>query len=239
MKGYIHSIETGGIVDGPGIRYVVFFQGCPLRCQYCHNPDTWQINEGKEISVDEIVNDILKYRSFIKHGGVTLSGGEPLLQAEFAAEILKKCKESSVHTAIDTSGIIPLEKCKNAVDCADLILLDIKAFDTAKCQQLTGAGNENSFRLLDYLREVNKDTWIRHVVVPGITDDLDELAHMASFLKEYPNVKRIEVIPFHKMGEHKWEHVGQPYKLGEKQEPSGELIKIIKDIFMRLGIEVV
>lgn len=238
MQGYIHSIETCGTVDGPGLRYVVFFQGCLLRCKYCHNPDTWETGCGNLYSADEVVEDILKYKNFIKNGGVTLSGGEPLLQAEFAAEILRNCRESGIHTAVDTSGAVPLSKCKAAVDMADMILLDIKAIDTIKCGELTGMGNESALKLLDYLEETRKETWIRYVVVPGITDDIEDITRMADFIVKYKVISWVEILPFHKMGEFKWSSMGIEYELKDTPEPTKELVGRIKGIFEARGFNV-
>jgi len=230
--GFIHSVETCGTLDGPGLRYVVFMQGCALRCKYCHNPDTWQCNVGKQISSDEVVGDILKYRNFIKKGGVTLSGGEPLLQAEFAAEILKGCKKNGLNTCIDTSGIVPVELCKDAINEADLILLDIKHFDKQKCIDITGKSNENALDLLNYCQTINKDVWIRYVLVPGLTDDEDSIRQMADYLKKLNVIKKIEVLPFHKMGEFKWKQLGCNYELENTPEPDKELVKKIKEILL-------
>lgn len=237
-KGYIHSIETCGTVDGPGLRYVVFFQGCPMRCKYCHNPDTWKINIGKEYSVDELVEDITKYKNFIKNGGVTITGGEPLLQADFAAELLTKLKELGIHTAIDTSGAIPLDKCKLAVDAADLILLDIKSIDTVVAQNLTGMGNENPLSLLDYLEKIKKPVWIRHVVVPGYTENYEHIEKLGKYLKDFTVVEKVEILPFHKMGEYKWEELGEQYELTDTQPPEKASINKIRDILRKYNLNV-
>lgn len=237
-KGYIHSIETCGTVDGPGLRYVVFFQGCPLRCKFCHNPDTWKVNAGKETSVDELVEDILKYRNFIKNGGVTLTGGEPLLQADFAAELLKRLKSEGIHTAIDTSGAIPLEKCKEAVDTADLILLDIKSIDTVVAKDLTGKGNEDALALLDYLESTGKAVWIRHVVVPGITENYEAIEKLGQYLEKFTVIDRVEILPFHKMGEYKWKELGYNYELLDTKTPEKASIDTIKDILRKHKLKV-
>lgn len=233
MKGYVHSIETCGTVDGPGIRYVVFLQGCPLRCKFCHNPDTWEVNTGKIYTVDELMEDILKYRNYIKTGGVTVSGGEPLLQADFVAELFKECKKHGIHTAVDTSGAIPLKNCKHAVDAADLVLLDIKSIDSFKCRTLTGKGNEDALKLLNYLERVRKEVWIRHVVVPGITENYDDIEKMAEYLSYYSAISRIEILPFHKMGEYKWEELNLKYELKDTPPPTKESIEKIKEIFKK------
>lgn len=237
-KGYIHSIETCGTVDGPGLRYVVFFQGCPLRCKFCHNPDTWKVDAGKETSVDELVEDILKYRNFIKNGGVTITGGEPLLQADFAADLLKRLKAEGIHTAIDTSGAIPLEKCKEAVDAADLILLDIKSIDTVVAKDLTGKGNEDALALLDYLESTGKAVWIRHVVVPGITENYEAIEKLGQYLEKFTVIDRVEILPFHKMGEYKWKELGYNYELLDTKTPEKASIDKIKDILRNHKLKV-
>lgn len=237
--GYVHSVETGGTVDGPGIRYVVFFQGCPLRCKFCHNPDSWKVNAGRQYTAEELADDILRYRNFIKKGGVTLSGGEPLLQPEFAAALLKRLKKEGIHTAVDTSGAIPLNACKEAVDAADLILLDIKSIDDIKCKELTGKGNSNALALLDYLEETKKPVWIRHVVVPGITENEEDIERMAKYLSKYTVIERVEILPFHKMGEYKWKELGMQYELFDTPAPEKESIARIKEIIRKNGLYIV
>lgn len=239
MEGYVHSVETFGTLEGPGIRYVVFLQGCALRCKYCHNPDTWQLHAGKKQSVNELMEDILKYRNFIKSGGVTISGGEPLIQADFAAEIIKECKRHGIHTAIDTSGAIPLFACKHAIDEVDLVLLDIKSIDDVKTLSLTGQGNENTLKLLDYLEHSKKEVWIRHVVVPGITDNYDDIEKMAEYLSRFTVISRIDILPFHKMGEYKWEQLNLNYELGDTQPPKKESIDKIKGIIRKYKLNAV
>ena len=239
MKGYVHSVETFGTLDGPGIRYVIFLQGCPLRCKFCHNPDSWKLYAGREYSVEELMDDILKYKSFIQNGGVTLSGGEPLLQPDFALEIFRQCKAHGIHTAVDTSGAIPLRICREAVDAVDLVLLDIKHIDTDACRELTGQGNENTLALLEYLEKTKKDVWIRHVVIPGITEDYAAIEKMAAYLSRYTVIRRLEVLPFHKMGEYKWKLLGEKYTLTDTLEPAKESILKIKEIFSKYHINAV
>lgn len=235
MDGYVHSIETCGTLDGPGIRYVAFLQGCPLRCKFCHNPDSWQVHAGKRWTVEELMADILRYKSFIRTGGVTLSGGEPLLQAEFAAEIFKQCKKQGIHTAVDTSGAIPLAVCKDAIDAVDLVLLDIKHMASEKCIALTGQGNENALAMLEYCENQGKPVWIRHVVVPGYTEDETVLSEMAEYLAQFKAIQRIEILPFHKMAEYKWKQLGLAYELGDTPEPEKESVARIRDIFREKG----
>lgn len=236
MKGYVHSVETCGTVDGPGLRYVVFLQGCPLRCKFCHNPDTWKCHVGKECTAEEVVEDILKYKNFIRHGGVTLSGGEPLMQPEFSADILRRCETNGLHTALDTSGIVPLYACKETVDAAKMLLLDIKHLDNAKCMELTGQGNQEPLNLLEYCAKMRKEVWIRHVVVPGWTDDLEDIEKMARFLSGYSNISRVEILPFHKMGEFKWKELALDYELESTPVPTMELLAAIRKIFARYSL---
>jgi len=206
MTGRIHSYETFGAVDGPGIRFIVFFQGCPLRCLYCHNPDTWDPGLGTEVTSDEITVKIRDYKPFYRGGGVTLSGGEPLLQHEFAAELIGKLHGEGLHVAIDTAGSIPLSKCRDAVDAADMLLLDFKTFDASLSGKLTGSSLilEREKELLEYCEASRKPVWIRHVIVPGLTLEEATLRSLGDYLRRFSCIEKIEPLPFHKLGEHKW-----------------------------------
>ena len=235
--GRIHSIETFGAVDGPGIRFVAFFQGCPLRCLYCHNPDSWEATGGREVTAEELITQIKRYRNFIKSGGVTLSGGEPLLQSDFAEELLKLCKQNGFHTAIDTSGCIPLSKCKAAVDEADMLLLDIKAIDSSLAKRISGTGTENAVKLLEYCESVRKPVWIRHVLLPGFTLDNEQAHRMGNFLKNFRCVEKVELLPFHKIGEYKWGNLEFDYTLTEVQPPEPEQIEEYKQILLSYGVK--
>lgn len=237
----IHSIETCGTVDGPGIRYVIFFKGCPLRCVYCHNPDTWNGSEYKEVSVSEVFSDILKYKEFMafSQGGVTVTGGEPLLQTEFIYELFKLCKKENIHTAIDTSGNIFDENVKKVLEFTDLVLLDIKAFDDDLFKSITGKSVRNTLLFAEWLNQKNIATWIRFVFVPTVNDDFDDIEKIADYIKRFDNIKRVEVLPFHKMGEYKWEELNLEYKLKEVEVPAKESIEKVKAIFIRNGIDVV
>ena len=237
-EGRIHSVETFGSLDGPGIRYIVFFQGCPLRCLYCHNVDTLDPKGGMLKTSDEIVADILRYKSFISTGGVTLSGGEPLFQPEFEKEFLVKCHENGIHTAIDSSGGIPLQKCKEALDEADLILLDIKALPDDLCTRIIGQSSKNSIDILNYREKTGKSVWIRHVIVPGLTLDYGLLTSLADFLKNYKCIERIELLPFHKMGEYKWKELNKAYTLTDTPEPTYTEIENAKRIFSERGFNI-
>ncbi len=192
ILGKIHSVETCGTLDGPGIRYVIFFQGCPLRCQYCHNPDTWKIDEGKKVTVDDLLEDIFKYKSFMQFsgGGITASGGEALIQHRFLEELFRKCKEDGIHTALDTSGCINLSAVKKVIEYTDLVLLDIKSFRAQSYKELTGASITPTLEFAKYLSEIDKPMWVRYVLAPGLTDDLNEIAELADFLAELKILKK-------------------------------------------------
>lgn len=219
--GYIHSIETFGTVDGPGVRFVVFFQGCPMRCQYCHNPDTWDMSEGKEKSVDEILEMFERNRSFYRTGGITATGGEPMVQMDFLIEFFTKAKEKDIHTCLDTSGIMFVDdrqsdvfaKVENLMAVTDLVMLDIKHVIQESHKELTGQSNEKILAFAKYLDEIGKPVWIRHVVVPGITDKEESLIELGKFLKTLSNVEKLEVLPYHTLGENKYENMGMEYPL--------------------------
>ena len=213
IVGRIHSIESFGTVDGPGVRYVLFLQGCELRCRYCHNPDTWTRTDGYDMTSDEAVADILTYLNFIREGGVTFSGGEPLLQPEFVSAVIDGCHENGLHTALDTAGSVPLEHSRGTIDKSDLLLLDIKALDPALCREITGRDNANELATLEYCETYRKPVWIRHVVVPGLTFDSARLTALADYLLRFSCVKRIDLLPFHKLGEYKWAELRYPYTL--------------------------
>ena len=236
VTGRIHSIESFGTLDGPGIRYVLFMQGCPLRCLYCHNPDARSLEAGKTMTVGEVLADILTYRHFIARGGVTLSGGEPLLQPAFACELLDGCREQRLHTALDTSGAIPLSESRPALDRADLILLDIKAIDDDLCAALTGASNRNALATLDYCEASGKAVWLRHVLVPGYTLDEARLNRLADHLLRFTCIRKTELLPFHKMGEYKWEALKCPYALKDTPVPTDEEMRRARSIFQCRGL---
>ncbi|MDB9520037.1 pyruvate formate-lyase-activating protein [Roseofilum reptotaenium CS-1145] len=238
--GIIHSIETCGTVDGPGIRFVIFTKGCPLRCLYCHNPDSRCIKDGEAISVDELMVEIEKYRSYFQFsgGGVTLTGGEPLMQPEFVKDIFQRCHQIGVHTALDTSGYISLEMAKPVLDYTDLVLLDIKSFDPKIYQKVTHVSIEPTLAFARYLNEIQKPTWIRFVLVPGLTDPLNNVNGLAQFVAPFENVEKVEVLPFHKMGEYKWQQLGYDYQLKNTEPPSQELLEQTIGIFKRHNLVV-
>ncbi|MCC3358466.1 pyruvate formate-lyase-activating protein [Bacillus sp. REN16] len=233
MNGRIHSIETCGTVDGPGLRYVIFTQGCLLRCQFCHNPDTWKLNKGKEMSVSEIIDDIKTYLPFFQAsgGGVTVSGGEPLLQLEFLIELFKECKKLGIHTTIDSSGGCftrsPhfMDRLEELLTLTDLILLDIKEIDPVNHKELTGLSNEHILDFAQYLSDKKVPVWIRHVLVPTISDNDEDLTKLSEFIKTLKNVEKIEILPYHKLGIYKWESLGLEYKLKDVEPPTEERVK--------------
>ncbi len=236
--GKIHSLETFGAVDGPGIRFVVFFQGCPMRCIFCQNPDTWDFSQGTETTVQELVEKIKPYRPFLKKGGVTLTGGEPLAQPQFAAALLKALREEGFHTAVDTAGSLPLFLCQQAVDQADLLLLDIKALEPEMCRMICGSDGQHAKALLDYCQAQGKPVWLRHVMVPDYTLTRERLTALADYLKPYTCIQKVELLPFHQLGSYKWEEMGEPYKLKGHREPTGEEVKMAREIFTEKGFSV-
>ena len=215
IVGKIHSIESFGTVDGPGIRFVTFLQGCPLRCAYCHNPDTWDLNAKTkyEYTPEELFDEAIKYKNFIKSGGVTLTGGEPLMQPDFVREYFRLCQQAGIHTTLDTAGSIITEKTLSVLDYANLVLLDIKALDAELSKQVCGNDGRATLRFLDELQRRNIPTWIRHVVVPTLTDDDEKIKSLIEFLKPYSVVEKIEWLPYHTLGVFKYKELGIPYPL--------------------------
>lgn len=237
ITGRIHSLESFGAVDGPGVRFVVFFQGCPLRCLYCHNPDSWDKNGGTSMEAERLAKDILSYKNYLS-GGVTFSGGEPLMQPAFCEALMDRLQENGMHVAIDTSGAIPPEKVESILKKADLLLLDIKSIDSAMCETITGHGNHNALDTLRYREKIKKPVWIRHVILPNYTLDNSMLERMAERLKPFSCIEKIELLPFHKMGEYKWEALKEPYQLEKIEPPSKEEMEKTKDIFRKYHFEV-
>lgn len=230
MIGKIHSIETFGTVDGPGVRYVIFLQGCNFRCAYCHNPDTWNL-EGKGYSVDELIEDISKYRRYIE--GVTITGGEPLMQVDFVIELFEKVRNLGLNTCIDTNGsldLIGIEKLDKLIEVCDLFMLDIKHISDDKHINLTGKSNKNVLDFAKYLSEKNIDTWLRYVLVPDINDDDETLIKWRQFADSLNNVKKIELLPYHRLAIDKYKKLGIEYKLKDTLEPTREMITKAKKL---------
>lgn len=240
MTGRIHSFESFGTVDGPGIRFVIFMQGCPLRCLYCHNPDTWGAG-GTEYDVDSVVTRALKYRNYFgEKGGVTVSGGEPLLQIDFIIELFTQLKKQGVHTCIDTCGYTfrpedaaSVEKHTKLLAVTDLVLLDIKHIDNEACKVLTAHGNENTLAFAKFLSDNQKPVWIRQVLVPGYTDSEESLARTRAFIDELKTVEKVEVLPYHSMGEVKYKNLGLEYPLAGVETPTKEQVQNAKRILCR------
>ena len=219
MTGYIHSTESFGTVDGPGVRFVVFFQGCPMRCLYCHNPDTWAFGRGTEKTAAELMAEFDSYKEFLKSGGITATGGEPLAQPEFLAELFTLAKSKGVHTCLDTSGAVYSPEKHELIDrvlsATDLVMLDIKHIDTHEHKKLTGHGNENILAFAEHLRELKIPVWIRHVVVPDITDKPEYLEKLGEYLASLDNLKALDVLPYHDMAKPKYAELGIDYPLAD------------------------
>jgi pyruvate formate lyase activating enzyme len=231
-----------GAVDGPGLRSVVFFQGCGLRCQYCHNPDTWQANQGGELwDVPLLMKRLKAYAPYWKAsgGGVTASGGEPLLQRRFLREWFTACKAEQIHTTVDTAGFCPLDDdLKALLDVTDLVILDIKHLDNTKHRALTGQDNHHALALLDYLREIGKPVWIRQVIVSPYTDSQSDMEALATFLRGYPNIQRVELLPYHSQGRYKWEKLGLVSELAEAETPSRETMRTLTQRLAEQGLPI-
>ena len=271
--GYIHSIDTFGSVDGPGVRFVIFMQGCMMRCKYCHNPDTWKLPEGinppgnisnvcqssnefpdkddfganglknidfKVYSPETLLRQALRYKSYWKGGGgITVSGGEPLLQADFLCELFRLAKAQNVHTTLDTAGQ-PFttegpffSTLKTLIENTDLVILDIKCIDPERHRALTGHSNESILNFAKFLNEIHKPMWVRHVLVPGVTDDEENLRGIRKFLDTLSNVEKVEILPYHTLGIYKWENLGIPYSLSDVRLPDDNDIKRAESFLIR------
>ncbi|QDZ90571.1 pyruvate formate lyase 1-activating protein [Shewanella decolorationis] len=243
VTGRIHSVESFGTVDGPGIRFITFMQGCLMRCQYCHNRDTWDLDGGKEVQVDELMSQIISYRPFLdaSNGGVTASGGEAILQAEFVAELFKACKKEGIHTCLDTNGFVRkyTPVIDELLDHTDLVLLDIKQMNDDKHIELTKVSNHRTLQFAEYLAKRNQPTWIRYVVVGGFTDDEASALQLAEFIKPMKNIEKVELLPYHELGKHKWEAMGESYQLDGVTPPSRDTMEKIKAVFSSQGINAV
>ena len=235
MIGHIHSTESFGAADGPGVRFIVFMQGCHMRCRYCHNPDTWKMDGGDEVTADEILKRALRFKPYWgKDGGITISGVEPLLQIDFVIELFKKAKDLGINTCIDTAGN-PFtkeepffSKFEELMKYTDLLLLDLKEINPARHKDLTGFDNSNIIEMAKYLSEINKPVWIRHVLVPEHSDFDEDLDALGDFIDTLSNVDRVEILPYHTLGKFKWENLGIPYTLESISPPSAERIENAK-----------
>ncbi|MFI6409392.1 pyruvate formate-lyase-activating protein [Streptomyces sp. NPDC050548] len=236
--GRIHSWDLSTGVDGPGTRFVLFVSGCPLRCLYCANPDTWHMRDGREATVDEVMREIEKYRAFITTagGGVTVTGGEPLLQSAFTGEILRRCKEAGLHTALDTSGFLGARATDELLADTDLVLLDIKSFDVNTYRKLTGGELAPTLNFATRLDRLGVPMWIRYVLVPGWTDDLASVDALARFVSGLGAVERVDVLPFHKLGASKYEALDVPFPLQDTPGPAPALIESVRACFKEHGV---
>lgn len=241
LTGYVHSLESFGSVDGPGVRYVIFMSGCPMRCLYCHNPDTWDMQTGTQYTAEQLIKQALRYRSYWgKSGGITVSGGEPLLQIDFLIELFTLAKKNNINTCLDTSGVVfdaenseKKQKFDTLMTVTDLVMLDIKHIDDEQHKKLTQHSNVNILKFVEYLNEKNVKMWIRHVVVPNITDSRDELLRVGKFLKKFNNIEKIETLPYHTLGKMKYDKLGLEYPLGDTppldENDAKKALEIIKE----------
>lgn len=238
--GYIHSLESFGSVDGPGVRYIIFTTGCPMRCQFCHNPDTWKMEKGTPYETDELIEKALKYRSYWgKDGGITVSGGEPLMQMKFVTELFQKAKKEGIHTTLDTSGCLFTKEepffsdFKKLMEYTDLVMLDIKQIDEQEHKILTGFSNENILEMATYLSETGKEMWIRHVLVPGGSDQDVYLKRLRAFIDTLQTVSRVDVLPYHTLGTFKWKELGLEYPLEGVKSPTQERVENALEILTK------
>lgn len=236
MKGYVHSIESFGTLDGPGIRFVIFMQGCPMRCKYCHNPDTWPEKTGKMYDANELISLFLRNKSFYKNGGITVTGGEPLMQIEFVTELFKLAKDNDIHTTLDTSGILFNSKAIEIYDellkVTDLVMLDIKQINSEKHKMLCGSSNKPVLEFAKYLSEKNIPTRIRYVAVPGYTDDADDLKNLGVFLSTLSSLRELEILPYHDMGKEKYKSLDIPYPFENIKPFPKEHISKVREIIL-------
>ena len=236
-KGYIHSLESFGSVDGPGVRFIIFTTGCAMRCQFCHNPDTWEMSKGTEYTADELLKRAVRYRSYWgEEGGITVSGGEPLLQIDFVTELFEKAHAMGIHTSLDTSGN-PFtreepffSKFKKLMEVTDLLLVDIKHIDDEQHKILTGHSNKNILDMTRYLSDIKKPIWIRHVLVPERSDKDEYLHRLRDFIDTLDNVEKVEVLPYHTLGVYKWKELGYDYQLEGIDPPTDERVANAKQI---------
>ena len=237
MQGYIHSTESFGTVDGPGRRFVVFMQGCPLRCLYCHNPDTWEYSKGEKRTAQSIIDELLAVKEFLKGGGLTVTGGEPMVQSEFVTELFTLAKTYGIHTCLDTSGALfnaeNTSKTDDLLKVTDLVMLDIKHIEPERHKALTGVDNANILAFAKYLADKGKPVWIRHVLVPYVTDDPGYLFALGQFIGGIKTLKALDVLPYHSMARPKYEALSIPYPLGNIPDATKEQAARARDIIMK------
>lgn len=231
ISGYVHSFFTSAAADGPGVRFAVFLSGCPFRCKYCHNPDTWELKQGKLTTSDSILNEIKKYANFLRTaGGLTITGGEPLQQPDFTYEIFSRAKQDfALHTALDTQGFLARNLPDSYFEPIDLVLLDIKEMNPERHKSLTGQDVTPTLDFAKRLQKMNKKVWLRYVLVPGLTDFQEDIDALAKFIEPLENIERVDVLPFHNMALHKWEKLELPYELKNQRVPTQEETKKVQD----------
>jgi pyruvate formate lyase activating enzyme len=236
--GFVHSEQTGSALDGPGLRTVVWLTGCGFRCLYCHNPDTWRLHSGRRVHADELVAEVSRYARFMatSKGGVTLSGGEPLVQHGFCMNVLRRLHALGMHTALDTNGFLGDRLSDDDLRAIDLVLLDLKSWDSETHRHLTGQRPDPVLRFARRLSELGRPVWIRFVLVPGLTDAPDNVGGLARFCAELSNVERVEVLPFHQLGRFKWHELGQPYALDGVEPPGAALVAAVREAFRQRGL---
>ena len=239
-SGYIHSIETAATLDGPGIRFAVFLSGCHFRCQYCHNPDTWKLKHGIHVTVDDLMTELEGYADFLINygGGVTLSGGEVMVQARFVETLVRRMKQRGLHVALDTNGYLGADVSEQLMQDVDLWLLDLKAYDDTLHRKITGQPNAPVLDFARRLSDLEKPNWIRFVLVPGLTDDEQEIDNLADFVATLNGVERVEILPFHQMGAFKWKELGLEYKLEHTESPDQKILDRVRQQFADRGLRV-
>jgi pyruvate formate lyase activating enzyme len=228
MEGRVHSMETFGTLDGPGIRFVLFLQGCALQCQYCHNPDTWDVSIGTTMTVEQVMAEIEPYLAYYRRsgGGLTVTGGEPSLQTAFVTELFRACKQKwNLHTALDTSGFCDVSHSDALLAVTDLVLLDLKLMDREKHMKLTSQPNDRILKFAKYVSQKQRPLWIRHVLVPGLTDEEADLRALGQFVQTLPSVEKLEVLPYHQMGVYKWAEIGKKYPLAGVRTPTADEVE--------------
>ncbi|MFR7677231.1 MAG: pyruvate formate-lyase-activating protein [Acutalibacteraceae bacterium] len=236
MTGRVHSFQSMGAVDGPGVRFVVFLQGCPLRCAYCHNPDTWDPQGGSAYTPEAVCEKIVRCRPYLKHGGVTVSGGEPLLQAPFVAELFRLLRGQGLHTALDTSGTGNLEQARAVLAETDLVLCDLKFADARAYRAHCGASFEQVLQFLSLTEAIAVPLWVRHVVAPGLTDDFDQVREIARIARRFSNLEKLELLPFRKLCAEKYERMGIPFPLKDTPEMEEEALEHLLDLLKAEGL---
>ena len=239
--GFMHSFTTGSAVDGPGVRVVGWLTGCQFRCVFCHNPDTWKLSNGMPVTVERAVEQVKRYRHSLKtmRGGLTISGGEPLMQHRFVLKLFDGVRAAGIHTTLETNGYLGARLTDDDLQRIDLVMLGLKAFDPALHRELTGVENAPVHEFARRLAAKKRPAWVRFVVVPGWTDNLDEAGRMADFVASLGNVERVDVLPFHQMGRFKWERLGMEYQMRDASAPSAEIVQKIAGRFREVGLKTV